>query len=302
MNHALGEMNGLVIGVTVRGTPVIPVGGPPRDVRLLIRPSAGGSATQPFYSFALQTGDQQPPPDSGLRTGPPIVLARDEPVRITVVNALDKPTAVHWHGIELESYYDGVAGFSGAGSHISPVIAPHDSFVVRFTPPRAGTFIYHTHVDETRQQLAGLAGALIVLEPGRTLDSTSDHSILITTPPVWVDELRSVLLNGSASPAPLTMRAGVPQRLRLINITTRRPNIRVELWRDTTLLSWRPLAKDGADLPASRQVAQPARTGISIGDTMDYELVPLMRGDSRLEVRGGNGVLLAKMPIRVVQR
>ena len=46
-------------------------------------------------------------------------------------------------------------GFSGAAGHLAPVIAPGDSFEVRFTPPRAGTFIYHTHVDEERQEPAG---------------------------------------------------------------------------------------------------------------------------------------------------
>ena len=46
------------------------------------------------------------------------VLQRGEPVRITVVNHLDEPTAVHWHGIELESFPDGVPGWSGSpGPH-----------------------------------------------------------------------------------------------------------------------------------------------------------------------------------------
>ena len=308
MNHARDEMNGLVLGVTVRGARGVLTNSTtadgtrraPRDIRLLVRPSAGGTPAQPFYAFALQQDGREPPPDSGLHTGPPIVVARGEPVRITVVNALDVPTSVHWHGIELESYFDGVAGFSGAGRRLSPLIAPHDSFVVRFTPPRSGTFIYHTHVDETRQQPAGLAGPLIVLEPGLTLDSVTDHTILITTPPVWEDELRSVLLNGKASPAALTLRAGVAQRFRLINMTTRRPGARVELWRDTTLLSWRPLAKDGAELPMTRQVERPARMVVSIGETMDFEFVPLTGGDSRVEVRALNGMLLAKMPITVV--
>ncbi|MDQ6635723.1 MAG: multicopper oxidase domain-containing protein, partial [Gemmatimonadota bacterium] len=197
-------------------------GRPARIPGPLIRVPAGTeTAEQPFYAFALQTNGAEPPPDSGLRLGPPIVVTRGEPVRITVVNALDKPTTVHWHGIELESYYDGVAGFSGAAQRLAPVIAPHDSFVARFTPPRAGTFIYHTHVDETVQQLAGLAGPLIVLEPGSALDSATDHTILITTPQSWEDELRSVLVNGRASPAPLTVHAGIAQRLRFINMTTR---------------------------------------------------------------------------------
>jgi FtsP/CotA-like multicopper oxidase with cupredoxin domain len=311
MNHALTEMNGLVVGLRVLSTRAsvaasaaarVAAGTRPasRTMRLLIRPSAGGSTTQPFYAFALQTDGAEPPSDSGLHVGPPLIVTRGEAVSITVVNALDRPTTVHWHGIELESYFDGVAGFSGAGQRLAPVIAPRDSFVARFTPPRAGTFIYHTHVDETVQQLAGLAGPLIVLEAGHAFDPTTDHTILITTPPLWEDELRAVLLNGHAAPPALTMRAGVAHRLRFINMTTRRPGARVELWRDSTLHTWRPLAKDGADLPAAWQVARPARAGVSIGETMDYEFVPVPGGDWRLEVRGRDGALLATMPIRVV--
>jgi hypothetical protein len=179
------------------------------------------------------------------------------------------------------------------------VIAPHDSFVAHFTPPRAGTFIYHTHVDETVQQLAGLAGPLIVLEPGRTLDSRTDHTVLITTPHEWGDELRSVLINGRTSPAALTVEPGVPQRLRIINMTTRRPRARAELRRDSTLVTWRPLAKDGADLPMAFRGAIPARTPISIGETMDFEFLPTVGGDWRLEVRGLDGALLGTLPIRV---
>lgn len=306
MNHALSEMNGLVIGVIVHAgragaAPAISNARPKdREIRLVIKPRAGGSASQPFYAFVLEKDGVGPPPETGMHTGPPIVVTRGEPVRITVVNTLNVTTSVHWHGIELESYFDGVAGFSGAGTRLAPVIAPNDSFIVRFTPPRAGTFIYHTHVDETHQQLAGLAGPLIVLEPGRVLDSTRDHAFLITTPPIWDDEVRSVLINGSAAPAPLIVHAGVPQRLRFINMTLRRPGARVEVWRDSTLLAWRPLAKDGADLPESSRVAQPAKSTISIGETMDYEIVPLPGGDSRVEVRAANGILLGRMPLKVV--
>lgn len=304
MNHALTGMNGLVLGVAVRGkSAMMPKGAgtarAPHDVRLLIRPNAGGTASQPFYEFVLPKDGRSPPPDSGLHTGPPIVVVRGEPVRITVVNTLDVPTSVHWHGIELESYYDGVPDFSGAGARLSPLIAPHDSFVVRFTPPRAGTFIYHSHVDEITQQLAGLAGPLIVLEPGTSFDTTTDHPILITTPTVWEDELHGVLINGSASPPPLVVRAGVPQRLRLINMTAHRPGSRVELRRDTTLLTWRTLAKDGRDLPSTRQAERVARSPVSIGETMDVEFVARPGDGYRLEVRGQDGALLARMPITV---
>ena len=52
-------------------------------------------------------------------------------------------------------------------SRTAPAIAPGDSFEARFTPPRAGTFIYHTHIDDIRQPSSGLYGAIIVLEPGQ---------------------------------------------------------------------------------------------------------------------------------------
>ena len=32
------------------------------------------------------------------------MLEKDQPVAITVVNRSDEPAAVHWHGIELESF------------------------------------------------------------------------------------------------------------------------------------------------------------------------------------------------------
>jgi FtsP/CotA-like multicopper oxidase with cupredoxin domain len=71
-----------------------------------------------------------------------------EPVAITLRNQLPEATAVHWHGIELDSYYDGVPGFSGASGSVTPAIEPGATLTVRFTPTRAGTFIYHTHSHE----------------------------------------------------------------------------------------------------------------------------------------------------------
>jgi FtsP/CotA-like multicopper oxidase with cupredoxin domain len=98
--------------------------------------------------------------------GPTLALTRGEPVEITLVNRLPEGTAIHWHGMALESYYDGVHGWSGTGQRITPMIAPGDSFVVRFTPPRTETFIYHTHLHDKRQLTSGLYGAMVVLDPG----------------------------------------------------------------------------------------------------------------------------------------
>ena len=303
-NHALEGMTGLVMGVEVapRGADARAAGNAGesgrRRLRLLVRP-AGGTANEPFYAFTLHEHGVESPIDTTVRAGKPIVLKRNEPVAITVVNRTSEPTAVHWHGIELDSYFDGVAGFSGDARRLSPVIAPGDSFAARFTPPRSGTFIYHTHVDEPRQQPAGLSGALLVVDEDKPYDPSTDIPVLITTPRSAEVVRRAVVLNGRLEPPPVELRVGVPYRFRLINITIGRPGIRVEVRRDTSLVQWRALAKDGADLPHERQVMMPARQPISIGETFDFELTPSEAVAMRLEVRSGNNALLATMPLVV---
>ncbi|MEP7001530.1 MAG: multicopper oxidase domain-containing protein, partial [bacterium] len=274
-----------------------------RRVRLLVRRNAGGSRDAPFYEYAIQDGVTSPSPDSGLRYGRPLVLTRGEPVSITVVNQLDEPTAVHWHGIELESYFDGVPGFSGAGKRLAPAIAPGDSFVARFTPPRAGTFIYHTHFDEERQQLAGLVGPIVVIEPGVRYDPATDRAIIITSPTSFADQQRLVSVDGQLNPAPLVLRAGVAYRLRFLNMTVRRPTLQVDLMRDSTLLQWRLIAADGASLPGAHSPTQAHRL-IALGETFDVEVTPGVPGDQRLEIRIGGRfpphTLLGTLPVRVV--
>ena len=78
--------------------------------------------------------------------------------------------------------------------------------------------------------------------------------------------------------------------------------MRVELWRDSALAHWRPVAKDGADLPLGKQIPRPARQPISIGETFDFEVTPHQPGDMRLEMRTANADLIATVPIIVRPR
>jgi hypothetical protein len=83
--------------------------------------------------------------------------------------------------MELQSVYDGVAGWSRTDSRVAPLLAPGDSFDVFIRPPRAGTFIYHSHMDELRQVTQGMYGPLLVLvlEPGQRFDPERDRLIVI---------------------------------------------------------------------------------------------------------------------------
>lgn len=54
-------------------------------------------------------------------------------------------------------------------------MAPGDSFTVAFTPPRAGTFMYHTHMEEEDQLPYEMVGPMIVLEPAARFDPRDRH-------------------------------------------------------------------------------------------------------------------------------
>ncbi len=77
-------------------------------------------------------------------------------VQLRLVNGLDQPTTIHWHGLRLPNAMDGVPGMTQAA------VAPGDSFAYRFTARDAGTFWYHPHANSTEQISRGLAGVLVV--------------------------------------------------------------------------------------------------------------------------------------------
>jgi manganese oxidase len=160
--------------------------------------------------------------------GPPIVLTQSQPVEIEVVNKPTDPTAIHWHGIELESYYDGVPGWTGSGSQITPAIAPGTSFVARMAPPRAGTFIYHTHWHDPSQLTNGIYGPLIVLPPGETFDPLYDLTFVFSIGDFGTLQ-EIALINGTPQSKTLQLQAGKDYRLRFINISTNNQGMQVSL-------------------------------------------------------------------------
>ena len=94
----------------------------------------------------------------GAVPGPTLRAARGEEIKVRVVNELDEPTSVHWHGIRIANAMDGVAPLT------QPPIAPGASFDYRFVVPDAGTFWYHAQVNVAQQVGRGLYGALIIDE------------------------------------------------------------------------------------------------------------------------------------------
>ena len=72
---------------------------------------------------------------------------------------------------------------------------------------RAGTFIYHTHLNDVAQLTAGLYGAIIVQEPHVPFDPTFDHVFVAG----WDGDVSPLrfLINGDSVLPPMTCASAV---------------------------------------------------------------------------------------------
>jgi FtsP/CotA-like multicopper oxidase with cupredoxin domain len=299
-------MAGLVLGVEVTGpdrTVPLPARAR-RELQLTIDPD-GRYGTTPSYKVGLASGGIAAPRiNSHAVPGPVMVLARGEPVAVEIVNGLREPTAIHWHGIELESYDDGVPGFGGTSGSVTPAVAPGGRFTARFTPSRAGTFIYHTHWHNPGQLAGGIYGPIIVLEPGETYQPARDHIIVLGLDgPYRPQPDEAFAVNGENPPQAMNLAAGVTHRLRFINITGDNVALTVQLTARFDPVQWTLIAKDGAATPPAQRKLRPARQLVAVGETYDFELAPMPPTPVGLwmELRRGNGEQLFQWPVRVRQ-
>jgi FtsP/CotA-like multicopper oxidase with cupredoxin domain len=294
-------MRGLVIGMHVTPAPGYrePSAANRRQIDLLIQKRPNGLRFgQTAYGFVVQKGAEAPARDSVEIPGPVLELKRNEPVRIVVKNNLDEQSGVHWHGLEIESFPDGVAGFSGIGDRIMPPIPPGQSFAAEFTPPRNGTFPYHSHLHEMRQISSGMYGAIIVSDGPR--DLRRDHVVVAGGggPHIFFKQGPSLLLvNGSRTPRPLEMTVGDTNRIRIVSIHADEV-LNFRFGTEESAARWRPLARDGADLPVALRTSRPAVMTMGPGETADFTFVPTQPGAMLLEVWIDGGMRVA-LPVTV---
>ncbi len=293
----MNDMAGLVLMINVKPASSAPVRASavaPRKIDLVLEPNASDAKSRTFSCSVREGKKIVASEDKSM--GPPIVVTRGEPVEITVVNHLAEPTTIHWHGLELDSYYDGVVG-GGEGNQVTPAIQPGGSFVARFTPNRAGTFIYHTHATDPDQLSGGVYGGLSVLDPGETLDAEHDRLLMIGARDS--DFLTSrITLNGLETFNPIVLKRGVRYRLRLVNMA---PNLEADFSIGSTQhpVTWHAIAKDGAMLPARLATAQDASLHIASGEAYDFEFQPEAAGEIPLEIVNTvtNGKVMGKVVV-----
>ena len=116
-----------------------------------------------FVKYELAIKREEMP--IGIKEGKPITINGNFPapllrwkegkeVIIDVINEMDEPTSIHWHGILLPNSMDGVPGLTFDG------IPPKSRFRYRFPVKQYGTYWYHSHTG--LQEQLGLYGAIII--------------------------------------------------------------------------------------------------------------------------------------------
>jgi FtsP/CotA-like multicopper oxidase with cupredoxin domain len=281
------QMFGLVMGITIapKGTNAEP-SETPRAIRIVQREKPNVYGSQSAMSYVVDGTAEAADSEALPVPGSTLLLERGQRVAVTIVNQSNEAASVHWHGIELESYPDGVPGWSGSGKNILPAIAPHDSLTVRWTPPRAGSFMYHTHFNESMQMGSGLYGPIIVLEPGQRFDPETDKILFFGTAgteqnPVF-GPFANFVLNGKTQPEPMNLKAGTRYRFRLFNLAGDQPLV-VSLNAGDAPITWRAVAKDGYPLPPAQATSRPAVLTSDPGEIYDFEYTPAAPGELTLK-------------------
>ncbi len=286
-NHAI-HMSGLVLGINVApGETDLIDRGEPRHITLNVDEYEGPSRVR----FAFNHDEVfAPGPEFHSAPGPALILQQYQPTFVTVVNRMRSPTGVHWHGLELDSWADGVPNWSSSAGKTSPVIQPGESFTYKLSLMRPGSFIYHSHLDDVSQLGKGLYGALIVMPPGEELSPVEDHIYVWG----WREDdpvrLEDVELNGisiTESQPEIHTIAGSKHRLRLIHIAAA-GNITMQMFRDGVPFPIRSIAKDGADLPVNQQKMLETLPRLFIGETVDLQFNPDAPGTYTLKIGYGD--------------
>ena len=164
--------------------------------------------------------------------GPVLKAKKGDTMIIKVKNNLQQPTTIHWHGIRLPDVMDGT-------SSVQKAIQPGEEFEYRFEVPDAGTFWYHSHLNETEQMERGMYGALIVEDD---TDPVFDAERVMMIDDIKLDadnnfkkgnsiqrwmerhdgrQGGTILLNGKEKPV-ISMNAGQIERWRFINSSNAR--------------------------------------------------------------------------------
>lgn len=226
---------------------------------------------------------------NGTSPGPELVATEGDLVEITLVNDdVEGGVTLHWHGIDVPSAEDGVAGVT---QDAVPVGERH---VYRFVLPHSGTYWYHSHQVSHEQVRHGLFGTFVVLpSPAEGADAAAGAD-----PTAGADLTAAVhtydgrrTLNGRTGVSRADVAPGSTARVRVVNTD----NGATPVW--VSGASYRVVAVDGFDLDGATDI-HGDEVLVPAGGRADLELVVPPAG-VRVDVGGGTALVLGPAGARV---
>lgn len=123
---------------------------------------------------------------NGTIPAPTLEFTEGDEAEITLINEIgDDELSVHWHGILLDPYMDGVPYVN------TPPIHPGEKYVFRFKLRQNGTFWYHSHTNVQEQK--GVYGAIVIHPKKETIKADKEFVAVLSD---WSDEdSKSILKN-----------------------------------------------------------------------------------------------------------
>lgn len=127
---------------------------------------------------------------NGSIPGPVLTFTEGDTAKIEVTNHMDVETSVHWHGLILPNFQDGVPYLT------TPPIRPGETFTYNFPLKNAGTYWYHSHTG--LQEQLGIHGSIVIKPKVQKLKY--DHDVVLVLSD-WThenpDEVLRTLKRGS---------------------------------------------------------------------------------------------------------
>ncbi|RAJ11811.1 multicopper oxidase domain-containing protein [Olleya aquimaris] len=109
--------------------------------------------------------------------GPTLEFKEGDLAIINVTNKMDEETSVHWHGLILPNFYDGVPYLT------TPPIKANTTFQYRIPINQSGTYWYHSHT--MLQEQKGVYGSIVIHPKEKTLDYDKDLVVVLSD---WTNE------------------------------------------------------------------------------------------------------------------
>ena len=120
---------------------------------------------------------------NGQIPGSTLEFIEGEYAIIHVKNNMDVETSIHWHGLLLPNFYDGVPYIT------TPPIEPGETFTYEFSIKQNGTYWYHSHTG--LQEQSGVYGSIVIQPKEKTLDYDKELVVMLSD---WTNEKPKTVL------------------------------------------------------------------------------------------------------------